>query len=141
MWILDLILLVLLGVLGIASWLKGRQPKLGGQLGPLEGVAGWVGLAGLVWGIVLLLRWISALGVFSIAPGSMLILLAVALVILSLSLILAASTLRSLFGSNGFTNSMSDLAGKLAPYKVGLGFACLVLALYTLLTVAGVRLF
>ena len=138
MWLLDLILLILLGVLGIASWLKGRQPKVAGQLGPIEGVAGWIGLAGLIWGIVLLLRWISALGIFSFAPGSMLIALAVALVILSL--ILALPTLRSLFGSNGFTNSMSDLAAKLGPYKVGLGFACLVLALYTLLTVAGLRL-
>jgi len=140
MWLLDLILLVLLGILGIASWLKGRQPQLGTQLGPLEGVSGWVGLAGLVWGIVLLLRWISALGIFSFAPGAMVIALAVALVILSLSLILALPTLRSLFGSNGFTNSMSDLAAKLGPFKVGLGFACLVLALYTLLTVAGLRM-
>src|SRR5579863_3267261 len=29
MWLLNLILLVLLGVLGIASWLKSTQPKLG----------------------------------------------------------------------------------------------------------------
>lgn len=141
MWLLDLILLLLLGVLGIASWLKSSQPKLGSQLGPLEGVSGWVGLAGLVWGIVLLLRWISALGVFGFAPGAMLITLAVALVIISLSLILALPTLRSLFGSNDFTNKTAELTGKLAPYKVGLGFACLVLALYTLLTVAGLRLF
>jgi len=27
---------------------------------------------------------------------------------------------------------MADLAGKLGPYKVGLGFACLILALYSL---------
>jgi hypothetical protein len=141
MWLLDLILLILLGILGIASWLKGRQPKLGGQLGPLEGISGWIGLVGLVWGIVLLLRWISALGVFGFAPGAMLIALLVALVIISLSLILALPTLRSLFGSNGFTNALADFAGKLGPYKVGLGFACLVLALYTLLTVAGMRLF
>jgi hypothetical protein len=141
MWLLDLVLLLLLGVLGIASWLKSSQPRLGGQLGPLEGVSGWIGLAGLVWGIVLLLRWISALGVFGFAPGAMLITLAVALVIISLSLILALPTLRSLFGSNDFTNKTAELAGKLAPYKVGLGFACLVLALYTLLTVAGLRLF
>ena len=140
MWLLDVVLLVLLGVLGIASWLKSNQPKVAGQLGPIEGVAGWIGLIGLIWGIVLLLRWISALGVFTFAPGAMLIALAVALVILSLSLILALPTLRSLFGSNGFTNSMSDLAAKLGPYKVGLGFACLVLALYTLLTVAGLHL-
>ena len=141
MWLLDLILLVLLGILGIASWLRGRQPQLGTQLGQLEGVSGWIGLAGLVWGVILLLRWISAIGVFSFAPGAMLIALFVALVICALSLILALPVLRSLFGSNDFTNKMSDLAGKLGPYKVGLGFACLVLALYTLLAVAGLRLF
>jgi hypothetical protein len=141
MWLLDLILLLLLGVLGIASWLKSNQPKLGGQLGPLEGIAGWIGLVGLVWGVVLLLRWISALGVFGFAPGAMLIALVVALVIIALSLILALPTLRSLFGSNAFTKTMADVEAKVAPYKVGLGFACLVLALYTLLTVAGLRLF
>jgi hypothetical protein len=56
MWLLDVVLLVLLGVLGIASWLKSNQPKVAGQLGPIEGVAGWIGLIGLIWGIVLLLR-------------------------------------------------------------------------------------
>ena len=132
MWLLDLILLILLGILGIASWLKTRQPKLGAQLGPLESIAGWIGLIGLIWGIILLLRWIGAIGAFSFAPGMMLIALVVALVISSLSLILALPVLRSLLGSNDFTNKMADVAGKLGPYKVGLGFACLVLALYSL---------
>jgi hypothetical protein len=132
MWLLDLILLVLLGVLGITAWLRTTQPKVAAQLGPLEGVAGWIGLAGLVWGIILLLRWISAIGVFSYAPGAMLIGLAIALVISALSLILALPTLKTLLGSNDFTNKMADLAGKLGPYKVGLGFACLVLAIYSI---------
>jgi hypothetical protein len=132
MWLIDLVLLILLGILGIASWLRTQQPKLAGQIGPLESVSGWIGLAGLVWGIILLLRWIGAIGAFSFAPGMMLIALAVALVISALSLILALPTLRSLLGSNDFTNRMAELATKLGPYKVGLGFACLVLALYSL---------
>jgi hypothetical protein len=132
MWLIDLILLILLGLLGIAAWLKSQQPKLGGQLGALEGVSGWIGLAGLIWGIILLLRWIGAIGAFSFAPGMMLIALAVALVICALSLILALPVLRQLLGSNDFTNRMADLAGKLGPYKVGLGFACLLLAAYSL---------
>ena len=131
MWLIDLILLILLGVLGIASWLKTTQPKLGAQLTPLEGVGGWIGLVGLIWGIVLLLRWIAAISAFSFAPGSMLIALVVDLVIIALSLILALPVLRTLLGSNDFTNKMADLAGRLGPYKVGLGFACLVLALYS----------
>jgi len=132
MWLIDLLLLILLGILGIASWLKSSQPKIGGQLAPLESISGWVGLVGLIWGIILLLRWIAALGAFSFAPGMMLIALVVALVISALSLILALPTLRTLLGSNDFTNKMADLAGKLGPYKVGLGFACLILALYSL---------
>ena len=133
MWLVSLIMLILLGVLGIASWLRGRQPNLGGQLGQLESVSGWIGLVGLVWGIVLLLRWLSSIQFFSYAPGFVLIALAVALVVTALSLILALPQLKTLFGSNDFTNKLGDLAGKLGPYKVGLGFACLVLALYTLL--------
>ena len=132
MWLIDLVLLILLGVLGIASWLRTQQPKLGGQLGPLESVSGWIGLAGLIWGIILLLRWIGAISALGFAPGMMLIALAVALVISALSLILALPTLRTLLGSNDFTNKMAELAGKLGPYKVGLGFACLLLALYSL---------
>jgi hypothetical protein len=132
MWLIDLVLLILLGILGIASWLRTQQPKLAGQLGPLESVSGWIGLAGLVWGIILLLRWISVIGAFSFAPGMVLIALAVALVISALSLILALPTLRSLLGSNDLTNKMAELATKLGPYKVGLGFACLLLALYAL---------
>lgn len=132
MWLIDLLLLIVLGILGIASWLKTQQPKLGAQLGPLESVGGWIGLAGLIWAIILLLRWIGALGAFGFAPGAMLIALVDILIIGALSLILSLSTLKSLLGSNDFTNKMGQLAGKLGPYKVGLGFACLVLALYSL---------
>lgn len=132
MWLIDIVLLLLLGILGIASWLRGTQPKLAAQLSPLESVSGWIGLAGLVWGLILLLRWISAIGAFSFAPGPVLIALIVALVVCALSLILALPVLRQLFGSNDFTNRMATLAGRLGPYKVALGFACLVLALYAI---------
>ena len=132
MWLIDIVLLFLLGILGIAAWLRGTQPKAAAQLAPLESVSGWIGLAGLVWGLILLLRWIGALNAFSFMPGSMLIALIVALVICALSLILALPVLRQLLGSNDFTNRMAALAGRLGPYKVGLGFACLVLALYAI---------
>ena len=135
MWLIDIVLLFLLGILGIASWLRGTQPKIAAQLAPLESVAGWIGLAGLVWGVILLLRWISAIGAFSFAPGAVLIALVVALVICAISLILALPILRQLFGSNDFTNRMATLAGRLGPYKVALGFACLVLGLYALVLV------
>lgn len=141
MWLVNLILLILLGLLGIAAWLKSRQPKLSPQLGKLESVEGWVGVVGLVWGIVMLLQWLSAIGVLSIAPGPMLIHLVIVLVIVALSLILALPVLRSLFGSNDFTNKLAQLTTKLAPYKMGLGFACLVLAVYSLFMLASYRTF
>ena len=141
MWLVNLILLTLLGLLGIASWLKGRQPNLSSQLSQLESVEGWIGVAGLVWGIVMLLQWLSAIGAMSFAPGIMLIHLVIALVIIALSLILALPVLRSLFGSNDFTNKLGQLTTRLAPYKMGLGFACLVLAVYSLFTLASYRTF
>lgn len=139
MTLISLILLILLGVLGIASWLKSRQPNLNAQLGKLESFEGWIGVVGLVWGLIMLLRWLQALGYFGYAPGMMLVGLISALVVISLSLILALPVLKSLFGSNNFTSKLGDLAGKLGPYKVGLGFACLVLALYMLITLASIR--
>lgn len=141
MGFVTLILLILLGVLGIASWLKTRQPNLNAQLGKLESFEGWIGLIGLIWGLIMLLRWLQFLSFFSYAPGLALIGLVSALVVISLSLILSIPVLRSLFGSNNFTTKLGELAGKLGPYKVGLGFACLVLALYYLVTIASVRTF
>jgi hypothetical protein len=139
MGLVSLILLVLLGVLGIASWLKGRQPKFGSGMGKLESVEGWIGLVGLIWGIVLLLRWLQALQFVGYAPGFVLVALIVALVVIAISLILALPQLRNLFGANGFTNKLGDVAGKLEPYKVALGFTCLILALYMLITMSSLR--
>jgi hypothetical protein len=132
MWLLTLILLVLLGLLGISGWLKTRRPDIGRHLQPIEQFEGWIGVAGVVWGILLLLRWLAGIGILRFAGGGMLVMLLTALVVLSLSLILALPILRSLFGEGAFMGKVAQLVDRLLPYKVGLGFACLVLALYTL---------
>lgn len=133
MWFVTLVLLVLLGLLGIAGWLKARRPDTGSHLAPIEQFEGWIGGAGLVWGILLLLRWISMIGVLAAAGGAMLVMLLTALVVIALSLILALPLLRSMFGEGDFMQKIVRLSDRLVPYKVGLGFACLVLALYSLL--------
>jgi len=140
MLIVNLILLVLLGVLGIASWLKTRQPSLGAQLGKLAAVEGWIGLVGLVWGLIMLLQWLQFLSVFSYAPVRALLGLASVLVMIALSLILGLPQLRSLIGSNDFTNKLAELAGKLAPFKMVLGCACLFFAVWTLIAMMGVSM-
>lgn len=132
MWFVTLILLILLGVLGIAGWLKARRPDVGQHLQPIEQFEGWIGAAGLVWGLLLLLRWLSAIGMMHLG-GAALILLLTALIVLALSLILAMPLLRSMFGNGNFIAKLAQLVDRLLPYKVGLGFACLVLALYSLL--------
>ena len=139
--IVSLIILILLGILGISSWVKSRRPSAGPQLAKLESFEGWIGLVGLIWGIVMLLQWLQALGYLGYALGAAIIGLVSILVIISLSLILALPLLRSLFGSNNFTSKLNELGGKLGPYKVGLGFACLVLALYMIVVMAQVRAF
>jgi hypothetical protein len=139
MWVINLVLLVLLGLLGVASWLKTRQPNLNAQLGKIEAVAGWVGLAGLVWGLIMLLQWLQLLSAFSYAPVRVLINLVSVLVVIALSLVLALPQLRTLIGSNNFTNKLAELSGKLVPYKMVLGCACLFLAAYTLIAMIGIR--
>ena len=132
MWLLTLILLVLLGLLGISDWLKAKRPDIARHLQPIEQFGGWIGVAGVVWGILLLLRWLAGIGVLRFAGGGMLVMLLTALVVFALSLILGLAILRSLFGEGAFMAKIAQVVDKLLPYKVGLGFACLVLALYTL---------
>jgi type III secretory pathway component EscT len=54
-------------------------------------------------------------------------------VIFALSLILSLPMLRSMFGESDFMAKVARAAERLRPYKVGLGIACLVLALFMLL--------
>jgi hypothetical protein len=131
MWLLTLVLLILLGVLGIAEWLKARRPDAAGHLQPIEQFEGLIGTAGLVWGTLLLLRWLSKLGMVFYS-GAILLALLTSLVVIALSLILALPMLRSMFGDGDFMTRVARLVERLRPYKIGLGFACLVLALYSL---------
>lgn len=133
MFWLSFVLLVLLGLLGIAGWLKQRQPSAGEPLGQLEAVGGWIGLFGLLWGLFLLIRALSWIGtMLRYAAGHWIVLVLTALIIIALSLVLAAPTLRALAGSNGFTSAVDRMAAKLAPHRAALGATCLVLAAWSL---------
>jgi hypothetical protein len=131
MRLLTFALLILLGLLGISGWLRAQRPDVGRHLQPIEQFEGWIGAAGLVWGLLLLLRWLSVLGVMDSGSGAMLVTLLIALVIIALSLILALPVLRSMFGSGDFMTRLSRASDRVVPYKIGLGLACLVLALYS----------
>lgn len=131
MWIVSLLLLVALGVLGVASWLRQKKPEVAGPLAQLEGVGGWVGLVGLVWGLISVFSVLTALSAFSAAPMLMTVALVSALVIVALSLILAMPTLKTLAGSNPFTLKLETLSTQLAGFKMMLGAVCLGLAGYS----------
>ena len=132
MWIVGLLVLIALGLLGVASWLASRQPSMGGALRQLQGIEAWVGIVGLVWGLLGLFNWIKALSLIGVAPVMVLFALVTVLVVLALSLLLALPLLKSWMGSNGATDALTSVSGKLAPYKMMLGFACLGLAAYSL---------
>lgn len=136
MWIVSLLLLIALGLLGIASWLRQRKPDSAGPLAQLESVGGWVGLVGLVWGLLLLVNWVLSIGAMAVAPLMMIIALASALVITALSLILAMPMVKTLAGSNDFTRNLERTAAKFGPFKVILGAVCLGLAAWTLVMMA-----
>jgi hypothetical protein len=132
MWIVSFLLLIALGLLGIASWLRQRTPGAAGPLAQLESIGGWVGVVGLVWGLWTLIMWISAIGILASAPLMMIMGLVSVLVMLALSLILAMPLVKKLAGSNGFTNNLEQTAAKAGPFKVILGAVCLAMAVWTL---------
>ena len=136
MWIVSLLLLIALGLLGIASWLRQRQPDVSGPLAQLEGIAGWVGLVGLIWGVLLLVNWVLSIGAMAAAPLMMIIALASAFTITALSLILAMPVVKTIAGSNDFTHKLEQTAAKFGPFKVILGAVCLGLAAWTLVMTA-----
>lgn len=131
MWIVSLLLLVVLGVLGIASALRAKKPELDGALKQLQGIEPWIGVVGLAWAVLGIVQWMLAIGALAAAPVTMLLALASTLVILALSLLLALPLVKQWVGSAQGAQ-LSDVSVKLAPYKTTLGALCLVSAAYSL---------
>lgn len=130
--IVNLVLLVALGLLGVASYLRSRNPQADGPLAQLEGVGGWIGLVGVVIGVVRIVQWILAISLLGSAPVLMAIWLISGIAIAALGLILAMPVLKSLIGTNPFTLKLEALAAQLSGFKVVLGAICLGLAVLSL---------
>jgi len=139
MALISLLLLVALGVLGIASWLKAKRRAATGNLGALESAESLVGAFGLVWGIVSLLQVLPMLSAFSSAPLLVLIAIASVAVELAISLLLALPLVQKGLGASAAADTLANLANKLTPFKVALGFACLALAAISLLGMLGIH--
>jgi hypothetical protein len=125
------ILLVLLGLLGISAVLKSRNPQARQAMAQLESVGGWIGLVGLIWGVLHLIRALLNISVLTVAPFAYIIWLVVALVLISLGLLLAVPTIQQLAG-RGNVSGLNQLAAKVAPFKVILGVVALVVAVLSL---------
>ena len=132
MWIFNIVVLIILGVLGIASLLRTRRPDLDGPIKKLDAVEGSVGIVGLIWGVLSLLQWLSVARAVTIAPLTMVLSLTSTLAVLALSLIFAAGLLSSLAGNNSFSGNLARLSARLAPFKMILGCVCLAFAAYGL---------
>lgn len=133
MGILNLVLLVALGLLGIASFIRSRNPQAAGPLAQLESIGGWIGLVGLVLGVLAIVQLILNIGVLMAVPITFILVLATAVAITALSLILAMPTLKTLLGASPFTLKLEALAAQLAGFKVILGAVCLGLAVWSLI--------
>jgi uncharacterized protein involved in cysteine biosynthesis len=131
MWIINVGLLIALGVLGVAALLRQRKPHLDRSIKKLQSVESWVGVVGLIWGLIGLLQWILAIGALAAAPIGMLLSLASILVMLALSLIFSIRLIGSWLGSN-FSSKLAQASERLLPFRVILGGACLAFAAYGL---------
>jgi hypothetical protein len=136
MWLFQVVLLLLLGLIGCAGWIRRRRPSAGEPLRQLESVEGWIGLVGLVWGLVLLIRWLASLGLVVMYPLVVLFGLVTVLVVLALSFAFVGPLLGALLGEHPARAHVDRVHRELDPHRVELGFACLALAAYTLVRVA-----
>lgn len=125
------ILLVLLGLLGISAVLKSRNPQARQAMAQLESVGGWIGLVGLILGVLHLVRALLNISVLTVAPFAYIMWLVMALVLIGLGLLLALPTIQQLAG-RGNVGGLTQLAAKVAPFKVILGVVALVIAVLSL---------
>lgn len=131
MYWLNIITLILLGLLGIAGWIKSRSPQAAGPLAQLESIEGWIGLVGLVLGLWGLINVILHLGALMSVPLSFILALATALAMTALGLLLSFSVLKQ-FMSGSAARNMGVLAARVAPFKMILGVVCLGVAVWWL---------
>ena len=68
MGIVSMLLLVVIGVLGIASAVRGKRPELDGALRQLEGIEAWIGVVGFAWSLLWLVQWVLSIGALAAAP-------------------------------------------------------------------------
>jgi hypothetical protein len=131
--IIILVTLIALGLLGIAGWLKSRQPEAAGLLAHLEKIEGWVGLVGLALGIYGAISLLFDIGAVAGAPIRFILAVLTAMSMIGLGLVLSITIIKQ-FASGAAAQNLQNLVNKVAPFKMMMGALCLIVAVWMMLT-------
>ena len=136
MYWISLIMLIVLGALAAAPRLAAGRPDAGKLLASVRPWQEWIGVVGLVVGLVGVIDVLIHIGAIKVAFFSWIMALVVALLVALLGFLLSFPFLaRTLFsrGSADARQKADDAYERLSPYQVSLGMSALLTAVLSLI--------
>jgi hypothetical protein len=128
------LVLVVLGVLAAASSVVARRPDARAYIEMLLPYQGWFGLITCLWGAWIIINAIINLNWFSYVPVWWLTYLATGVLIASLGLLLGYALLTKLILNRSAQAAQrgEQIRAIIVPYQIVLGYAAIVLGLWTI---------
>jgi hypothetical protein len=131
--LISILLLVLLGMLNASAFVSAKHPKLKEAVDKTTPYESYLGLAGILFGILEILSSFSHMGILAILG------LITGIVTLALGILSAAGYMKStLFRDNSAAHAKLDLiTAKIGVYQQNLGLGAILLAIIYLLLLLG----
>lgn len=129
-----IILLLLVGVLGVAGFIQSKNADAAKFLEPIQKFEGWIGVVALIWGLYGAINGLLNIGTgLKYVPFYWMVGMVGALTLVGLGFLFALPMIKSVVNSD-VDAKLDNMAAKLAPAKMGLGFVAIgVAVLYLIL--------
>ncbi len=131
-WLIQGLLLLVLGVLGAANLIIARRPDAEKAISKLSPYEGWLGTSAAIIGIFWIIRAVRGIGLLAYSPISWLLYTASAVVCLLLGVLLGVGVIKSFIKNENANAKLDHFIAKLAPYKGRLGIAAIALGLWAI---------
>ncbi len=120
---LDGIWLAVLGILAAPNLIIAKKPEAKEIIGKMAPYQGWMGAASVVYGVIVIIRFLSNMRFFSVAPIGFISWLASGLLLLALGLLLGVGIIKTFVSAPAAVEKLDLTIAKLAPKQGTLGRA------------------
>ena len=135
MGVLTAILLIVLGLLSASSFIAAYSDEAGQLIDKLRPVQGWLGVAGAISGILLLIRLLFAVsGTFKAASATTIVAVFLGPILLfATGFLRGFSMIMNLFaGNQAAKEKANEIYATLAPYQTAMGLASVAVGIWTI---------